>query len=73
MMDDSAPTHDETYKNVLPQKRTVVAEVCGEIHSKNDNIFSSSCDIFTGGFFGFFMAFAGFFWVTNSHACKKLE
>ena len=35
MMDDSAPTHErrklvKTYKNMLPQKRTVAAEVCGE-------------------------------------------
>ena len=41
MMDDSAPTHKrmklvETYKNVLPRKWTVVAEVCGETYSKND-------------------------------------
>ena len=42
MMDDSAPTHErrrlvETYKKVLPQKRTVVAEVliCEETYSKN--------------------------------------
>ena len=33
-MDDSAPTHErrklvKTYKNVLPQKQTVAAEVCG--------------------------------------------
>ena len=35
MIDDSAPTHKrrklfKTYKNVLPQKQIVVAEVCGE-------------------------------------------
>ena len=40
MMDDSAPTHGrrkliETNKNVLPQKRTVVAELCGETYSKS--------------------------------------
>ena len=39
-MDDSAPTHKrrklvKTYKNVLPGKRTVVADVCGETYSKN--------------------------------------
>ena len=39
MMDDSAPTPDrrklvKTYKNVLPRKRTVVAEVCRETYSK---------------------------------------
>ena len=41
MMDDSAPTLErrnliKTYKNVLPQKQTVVAEVCREAYSKND-------------------------------------
>ena len=41
MMDDSAPIHErrklvKTYKNVLPQKRIVVAKVCGETYSKND-------------------------------------
>ena len=39
MMDDSAPTHKKkklvkTYKNVLPQKQTVVVEVSGETYSK---------------------------------------
>ena len=39
MMDDSTPTHNQrklvkTYKNVLPQKWTVVAEGCGETYSK---------------------------------------
>ena len=39
MMDDSAPTHErrklvKTYKNVLPQKRTVVAKVNWETYSK---------------------------------------
>ena len=38
-MDDDAPTHKrrrlvKTYQNVLPQKRTVVAEVCRETYSK---------------------------------------
>ena len=42
MMEDSAPTHErrklvKTYKNVLPRKRTVVAEVSGETYSKNCN------------------------------------
>ena len=37
----NAPTHKrrklvKTYKNVLPQKRIVVAEVCGETYSKSD-------------------------------------
>ena len=37
MMDDGAPTHErrkivKTYKSVLPQKLTVVAEVCGETY-----------------------------------------
>ena len=37
----SAPIYErrklvKTYKNVLPQKRNVVAEVCGETYSKND-------------------------------------
>ena len=41
MMDDNAPTHErrkpvKTYKNVLPRKRIVVAEVYGETSSKND-------------------------------------
>ena len=41
MMNDNAPTHKrrqliKTYKNVLPQKRIVVAKVCGETYSKND-------------------------------------
>ena len=41
MMDDRAPTHErrklgKTYKNALPRKRIVVAEVCGETYSKND-------------------------------------
>ena len=40
MMDDSAPTHErrklvKAYKNMLPRKQTVVAEVCGETYSKN--------------------------------------
>ena len=40
MMDDSAPTQErrilvKTYINEVPQKRTVIAEVCGEIYSKN--------------------------------------
>ena len=40
MMDDSVPTHVrrklvKTYKNELTQKRTVVAEVCGETYFKN--------------------------------------
>ena len=39
MMDDSAPTDEErklvkTYKNVLPQKRIVATEACGETYSK---------------------------------------
>ena len=39
MMDDSAPIHErrklvKIYKNVLPQKRTMVAKVCGETYSK---------------------------------------
>ena len=39
MMDDNAPTNKKrkllkTYKNVLPQKRTVDAKVCGETYSK---------------------------------------
>ena len=38
-MDESAPTHErrklvKTYKNVLPQKLIVVAEVCRETNSK---------------------------------------
>ena len=41
MMDNRAPTHErrklvKNYKNVLPKKWTVVAEVCGETYSKND-------------------------------------
>ena len=41
MMDENAPTHErrklvKTYKNVLPLKRIVAAEVCGETYSKND-------------------------------------
>ena len=41
MMDGSAPTHErrkrvKTYKNVLPQKLTVVAGVWGETYSKNE-------------------------------------
>ena len=41
-MDDSAPTHKrrklvKTYKNVLPRKRTVVAEVSGETYSKKSD------------------------------------
>ena len=41
MMDDSAPTHTrrklvKTYKNVIPQKRTMVAYVCGRPTPKND-------------------------------------
>ena len=40
MMDDSAHTNErrklvKTFKNLLPQNRAVVAEVCGEIYSKN--------------------------------------
>ena len=39
MIDDSASTHKRRrsvkfYKNVLPQKRIVVAKVCGETYSK---------------------------------------
>ena len=39
MMDDSVPTQErrklvKTFKNVLPQKQTVVAEVCWETHLK---------------------------------------
>ena len=39
IIDDSAPTHErrklaKTYKYVLPQKRTVAAEVCGETYLK---------------------------------------
>ena len=38
MMDDGAPTHEKetlkTFKNVLPRKGTVVAEVSGETYSK---------------------------------------
>ena len=41
MMDDSTQTQErmkpvKTYKNVHPQKQTLVAEVCGETYSKND-------------------------------------
>ena len=41
IMYNSAITHErrklvENYKNVLPQKHIVVAEVCWEIYSKND-------------------------------------
>ena len=41
MMHDSAPILERrklvnTYKNVLPRKRIVVAKVCGETYSKND-------------------------------------
>ena len=40
-MDDNALSHKrrkpvKTYKNVLPQKRIVVAEVCMETYSKDD-------------------------------------
>ena len=40
MMDDSAPTHKrwnlvKTYKNVLHQKRTMVAKVSEETYSEN--------------------------------------
>ena len=40
MIDDIAPTHErwklvKTYQSVLPQKRTVVADVCGKTYSKN--------------------------------------
>ena len=40
MMDDNAPTHKrrklfKTYKNVLPQKQTLVAEESMETYSKN--------------------------------------
>ena len=43
MMDDNAPTHKrrmlvKTYKNVLPLKQIVVAEVSRETYSKNDGI-----------------------------------
>ena len=39
MMDDSAPIHKrrklvKTYKNVLPQKRTVVAKASEETYSR---------------------------------------
>ena len=42
MMDDNAPTHErrklvKTNKNVLPRKRIVVAGVCGETYSKDEN------------------------------------
>ena len=41
MIDDNARTHErrkvvKTYKNVLPGKQIVVAEVCEETYSKND-------------------------------------
>ena len=41
MMDDNALSHErrklvKTYKNVLPQKQIVVAEVCMETYSNND-------------------------------------
>ena len=48
IIDDSAPAHKrrklgKTYKNVLPRKQIVVAEVCGETYSKNDEkIYSCS-------------------------------
>ena len=40
MMNDSAPIHKrrkliKSFKNVLPQKQTVAAEVCRETYSKN--------------------------------------
>ena len=43
MMDDIPPTHErrklvKTYKNGLPQKRTIVAKVCGETYSKKKRI-----------------------------------
>ena len=39
MMDDNVPTQErrklvKTYRNVLPQKEIVIAEVCGETYSK---------------------------------------
>ena len=39
MIDDNAPTHErrkliKTYKNVLPRKQTVFAEVCRETYSR---------------------------------------
>ena len=42
-MDDNASTNErrklvKTYKNVLIQKETVVAEVCGETHSKEKKL-----------------------------------
>ena len=45
MMDDNTPTQErrklvKTYKNVLPRKQIVVAEVCGESYSKNDKRWS---------------------------------
>ena len=41
MIDDNTPTHEsrklvKTYKNLLPRKRILVAEVCGETYFKND-------------------------------------
>ena len=41
LMDNNAPTHErrkqvKAYKNVLPPKPIVVAEVWGETYSKND-------------------------------------
>ena len=38
---NNAPTHErrkliKTYKYVLPQNRTVIADICGETYSKND-------------------------------------
>ena len=43
MMDDSAPTNKRrklvrTYKNVLPWKQVIVAEVCRETYSKEKMI-----------------------------------
>ena len=45
MMDDSAPIHErrklvKNTKNVIPRKRIMVAEVCGETYSKNDKRWS---------------------------------
>ena len=42
MMNDSAPIHKrrklvKTYKNVISQKWTVVAKVCGETYSKKSD------------------------------------
>ena len=41
MMDDSVPTHKrrkviKTYKNKITQKWNVVADICGETYSKDD-------------------------------------